>query len=124
RCCSRPPAPASINSPATNIADACSNNLFRNLRKTMAQQLKTDWVLFLTIVIMACFGLVMVYSASSVVAELKYSNGAHFFFRQFAWAVFSFFVLMYFKRHDYRKFCTPAWAFAPLGIVLVLQLLV
>lgn len=90
----------------------------------MAQQLKTDWVLFLTIVIMACFGLVMVYSASSVVAELKYSNGAHFFFRQFAWAVFSFFVLMYFKRHDYRKFCTPAWAFAPLGIVLVLQLLV
>ncbi|HME05679.1 MAG TPA: putative peptidoglycan glycosyltransferase FtsW [Bryobacteraceae bacterium] len=90
----------------------------------MAQRLKTDWVLFLTIVVMACFGLVMVYSASSVVAELKFSDGAHFFYRQFAWAVVSFFVLMYFKRTNYRIFCAPAWAFAPLGIVLILQIAV
>ena len=88
----------------------------------MAQQLKTDWVLFLTIVVMVCFGLVMVYSASSVTAELKYSNSVHFFVRQFGWAVASFFVLMYFKRKDYRLLQSPVWAFAPLGVVLVLQL--
>ena len=90
----------------------------------MAQRLKTDWILFLTIVVMVCFGLVMVYSASSVMAELKFSNSIHFFIRQLGWAVASFFVLMYFKRKDYRDLRTSVWAFGPLGLVLVLQLAV
>ena len=68
----------------------------------MAQRVRTDWILFLTIVAMVCFGLVMVYSASSVMAELKYKSSTHFIVRQLGWAVVSFFVLMYFKRHDYR----------------------
>ena len=38
----------------------------------VAQQLKTDRILFYTIVVMVCFGLVMVFSASSVMAEFKY----------------------------------------------------
>ena len=38
----------------------------------MAQRLKTDWILFLTTLALVCFGLVMVYSASSMLAELKY----------------------------------------------------
>lgn len=37
----------------------------------MAQRLRTDWVLFGTIVVMVCFGLVMIYSASSVIAQLN-----------------------------------------------------
>ena len=36
----------------------------------MAQRVKTDWMLFFTILIMVAFGLVMVYSASSVMAEM------------------------------------------------------
>lgn len=90
----------------------------------MAQRLKTDWILFLTIVVMVCFGLVMVYSASSVMAELKFSNSIHFFIRQLGWAVASFFVLMYFKRKDYRDLRTSVWAFGSLGLVLALQLAV
>ena len=39
--------------------------------KNMAR-LKTDWILFLTILAMVGFGLVMLYSASSAVAELRY----------------------------------------------------
>ena len=35
-------------------------------------RLRTDWILFLTIVAMVFFGLVMLYSASSAVAELRY----------------------------------------------------
>ena len=53
----------------------------------MAQQLKTDWVLFLTIVIMVCFGLVMVYSASSVMSQLKFHDGNRFLVRQLGWAM-------------------------------------
>ena len=37
-------------------------------------RLKTDWILFLTILAMVAFGLVMVYSASSAIAELRYTS--------------------------------------------------
>src|SRR4029077_14523162 len=36
----------------------------------------------------------------------------------------SFFALMYFKRMDYRRLNTPAWAFSALGIVLGLLVMV
>jgi len=92
----------------------------------MAQQLKSDWLLFGTIVAMAGAGLVMIYSASSVVAQLNprihesYYYAAH----QLVWAVFSFAALMFFKRRDYRMLQSPAWAFGALGMVLFLQILV
>jgi cell division protein FtsW len=90
----------------------------------MAQQLKTDRILFYTIVVMVFFGLVIVYSASSVMAELKYGATTYFIIRQLGWAVVSVAILMYFKRIDYRRFDQPLWAFAPLGAVLSLLLIV
>jgi cell division protein FtsW len=51
----------------------------------MAQKLKTDWILFTTIVVMVFFGVVMLYSASSVMAQLKFGSSWHFFARQLAW---------------------------------------
>jgi cell division protein FtsW len=88
-------------------------------------KLKTDWILFLTIVAMVGFGLVMLYSASSAVAELRYGVEHYYFVvRQLGWAVASFLVLMYFKRMDYRRMNTPAWAFSGLGIVLGLLVMV
>src|SRR5580692_3666355 len=88
-------------------------------------RLKTDWILFLTILVMVGFGLVMLYSASSAVAELRYHVPPyHFVVRQLLWAVASFIVLMYFKRRDYRLLNTPAWAFSGLGIVLALLVVV
>jgi cell division protein FtsW len=83
-----------------------------------------DWVLFFTIVVMVMFGLVIVTSASSVMAELKYNASWLFLAKQAAFAVAAFIVLMQFKRMDYRQFRTPVWAFAPLGIVLALLLIV
>ena len=85
----------------------------------MAQRLRTDWTLFLTVLTLVCFGLVIVYSASSLVAEFKFRNTSHFFARQLVWAVFSFVALMYFKNRDYRRMRTAAWAFVPLGLVLL-----
>src|SRR5579863_981310 len=88
-------------------------------------RVKTDWILFLTILAMVGFGLVMLYSASSAVAELRYHFPPyHFVVRQLAWAVASFCVLMYFKRRDYRTLNTPAWAFSGLGVVLGLLVVV
>jgi cell division protein FtsW len=82
-------------------------------------KLRTDWILFLTVLAMVGFGLVMVYSASSAVAELRYHVPPyHFIIRQLIFAVGSFALLMYFKRRDYREMNTPAWAFSGLGVVL------
>jgi cell division protein FtsW len=88
-------------------------------------KLKTDWVLFLTVLAMVGFGLVMLYSASSAVAELRYNVEPYYFcVRQIGFAIASFLILMYFKRMDYRRLNTPAWAFSGLGIVLGLLVFV
>jgi cell division protein FtsW len=88
-------------------------------------RLRTDWILFLTIVAMVFFGLVMLYSASSAVAELRYHVAPYYFVvRQIGWAIVSFVVLMYLKRMDYRRLNSPTWAFSGLGIVLGLLVLV
>jgi cell division protein FtsW len=91
----------------------------------MAQRLKTDWILFLTILAMVCFGLVMVYSSSSVIAEIKFKvSDKHFILKQLGWAAFSFLVLLWCKRFDYRKWNSPKVAFAAIGTVLFLLLVV
>ena len=92
----------------------------------MAQRLRTDWVLFMTIVAMVGFGLVMIYSASSVTAQLNPRIRSSFYFaaHQLVWAMLSFGGLMYFKRRDYRALESPGWAFGSVGVVLFLQILV
>lgn len=91
----------------------------------MAQRLKTDWILFLTVLVLVLFGLVMVYSSSSIIAELKFHvSSTYFFLRQLGWAVFSFAVLLYCMRRDYRRWNDPRFAFAGLGIVVLLLLIV
>jgi cell division protein FtsW len=86
----------------------------------MAQRLRTDWTLFFTVVAMVCFGLLMVYSASSVTADIRLHSTSHFLVRQLGWAAISFVALMWLKRRDYRLLKSSRWAFLPLGIVVVL----
>ena len=91
----------------------------------MAQRLKTDWLLFFAVLGLVCFGLVMVYSSSSILAELKYHvSGTHFFFRQLGWAIASVVLLLLCMKRDYRSWNDPRIAFAALGLVLLLLLIV
>ncbi|MBV9759694.1 MAG: FtsW/RodA/SpoVE family cell cycle protein [Acidobacteriaceae bacterium] len=91
----------------------------------MAQRLKTDWILFLTVLTLVLFGLVMVYSSSSIIAELKFHvSSTYFFLRQLGWAAVSFAILLYCMRRDYRRWNDPRFAFAGLGIVVLLLLAV
>ena len=86
----------------------------------MAQTLKTDWTLFGTTIAMAAFGAVILYSASSVVAELKFGSSWHFVIRQALWLVPSLALMMFLKRTHYRKLQNPAVAFTAIGLVLML----
>jgi cell division protein FtsW len=91
----------------------------------MAQRLQTDWILFFTVTILVCFGLVMVYSSSSILAELKFHvDTTHFFLRQLGWAIVSFLLLLWAMKRDYRSWNNPKIAFAGLGIVLLLLVVV
>jgi cell division protein FtsW len=90
----------------------------------MAQKLRTDWILFTTIVAMVFFGLVMLYSASSVMAQLKFGSSWHFFGRQLAWVAVAITAMMLLKRTHYRTLQNPAVAFAAMGVALILLLVV
>jgi cell division protein FtsW len=90
----------------------------------MAQKLKTDWILFTTIVVMVFFGVVMLYSASSVMAQLKFGSSWHFFYRQLAWMAVAIVIMMLLKRTHYRTLQNPTVAFAAMGVALILLLIV
>jgi cell division protein FtsW len=86
----------------------------------MALRLKTDWILFLTVLVMVSFGMVILYSASSIMADLRYGSAWHFVIRQAAWAVVAVVAMMTLKRTPYRKFQNSAVAFTAVAIALLL----
>ena len=90
----------------------------------MSQKLKTDWTLFGTTIGMVAFGAVILYSASSVIAELKFGSSWHFVLRQGLWLVPSVLAMMFLKRTHYRRLQSSTVAFAAIGIVLMLLFVV
>jgi cell division protein FtsW len=88
----------------------------------MAMERKTDWSLFTVVVALVGFGLVVLYSASSVVADLKYGHSTYFLLRQSVAAVAAFLIMMYLKNRNYRDWNQPVWAFAPMGVAITLLL--
>src|SRR5215469_17124802 len=85
----------------------------------MAQRLKTDWILFSTIVMMVLFGALMIYSASSVVAEMRLGSSYYYALRQLIWIALAIPLMMFMKRLHYRKLQTPAVAFTAMGLVMM-----
>jgi cell division protein FtsW len=86
----------------------------------MAQRLRTDWILFSTVVMMVLFGALMIYSASSVVADLRMGSSYYFALRQLIWIAIAIPLMMFMKRLNYRKLQTPAVAFTAMGLVMIL----
>src|SRR4051794_5383769 len=86
----------------------------------MAQRLKTDWILFSTVVLMVLFGAVMVYSASSVVADIRMNSSYYFVLRQVMFAALAIPLMMFFKKLNYRKLQSPTVAFTCMGLVIIL----
>ncbi len=90
----------------------------------MAQRLKTDRILFLTTIAVTFFGIIILYSASSVMAELKFGSTWHFVVRQCLWLAGAVFFMMALKKTDYRKLQNPVVAFTAIGLALLLLVLV
>ncbi len=77
-----------------------------------------DYPLLLIVAVLLVIGLVMVYSASSVIAQQKFGSSFYYIYRQLAWAVVAFIAMMLLKRMDYRKMNSAAWAFTAIMVVL------
>jgi cell division protein FtsW len=86
----------------------------------MAQRLRTDWILFGTVVLMVLFGALMIYSASSVVADMRMGSSYYYALRQLIWIAIAIPLMMFMKRLNYRKLQTPAVAFTAMGLVMIL----
>ena len=86
------------------------------------QTYKTDWILFAAVLGLVLFGLLIVYSASSIMARMdaRYNSSWYFVVRQAGYAVVAVVVMMALKRTNYTKFQNPAVAFGAIGVALVL----
>jgi cell division protein FtsW len=83
----------------------------------MARKLKSDPVLFLTTVALVCVSIVMVWSASAVVAMERYQQPYLFLTKQVMWALFGLAVLWVAMGIDYRRYREPRFIWTCLAIV-------
>src|SRR3954447_20170474 len=83
----------------------------------MARKLKSDAMLFLATTVLVCLSVVMVYSASAVVAMERFQQPYLFLTKQLMWATLGIAVLWIVMRVDYRMYREPVFIWSALGIV-------
>ena len=90
----------------------------------MARKLKSDKVLFITTLLLVCTSIVMVYSASAVIAQKLEKDSYHYVTRQAMFAVVGLAALAVAMRVDYRAYRNEKFIYGVLGGIGVLLLLV
>jgi cell division protein FtsW len=86
----------------------------------MAKRVSVDRVLFIVTLLLVFVGMVMVFSASAVMAKEKYHSGYFFLLRQMGWAIAGFIAMMIGMRIDYKRLKHPAVVFSMLGLTTVM----
>jgi cell division protein FtsW len=83
----------------------------------MARKLKSDRLLFTATLLLVCASIVMVYSASALVAQERFQQAYFFLTKQVLWAVLGLAVLAIAMRIDYRTYRNDAALWGLLGVV-------
>jgi cell division protein FtsW len=86
----------------------------------MAKRVRADKTLFIVTLLLVFIGLVMVFSASAVMAKERYGSAYTFLFRQMAWAAAGLIAMVAAMNVDYRRYKHPAIVFSLLGVTLIL----
>jgi cell division protein FtsW len=86
----------------------------------MAKRANIDKTLFVVTLLLVLAGLVMVFSASAVVAKERFGSPYTFFLRQLAWAVAGLGALFVTMKLDYRRYKHPAVVFSSLAVTCLL----
>ncbi len=82
----------------------------------MAKRVSVDRWMFVVTLVLVFVGLVMVFSASAVMAKERYGSGYTFLLRQLAWAVAGIVAMAVGMKLDYRRLKHPAIVFSLLGM--------
>jgi len=83
----------------------------------MARKLKSDKLLFFATLLLVCTSIVMVYSASAVIATERWQDPYRFLFKQAAWVLIGLSLMPIVMRIDYRSYRQPVVIWTGLGIV-------
>jgi len=86
----------------------------------MAKRVSVDGWLFTVTLILVFLGLVMVFSASAVMAKERYGSGYFFLLRQVGWAAGGIIAMAAAMKIDYRRYKHPAVVFSVLGVTTLL----
>src|SRR5579859_7426376 len=82
----------------------------------MAKRVSVDKTLFIVTLSLVFIGLVMVFSASAVMAQERYGSAYTFLLRQSLWAVAGLIAMIATMNLDYRRWKHPAVVFTLLGV--------
>jgi cell division protein FtsW len=85
----------------------------------MARKLRTDKLLFLATLLLVCASVVMVYSASAVLAMDRYHQPYLFLAKQLTWAVLGLFLFFVVMRIDYHNYKQPVVIWSTLVVVAI-----
>jgi cell division protein FtsW len=86
----------------------------------MAKRVSVDGWLFTVTLILVFVGLVMIFSASAVMAKERYGSGYFFLLRQVGWAAGGIAAMLVAMKVDYRRYKHPAVVFSLLGVTTLL----
>lgn len=86
----------------------------------MAKRVSVDSWLFTVTLLLIFIGLVMVFSASAVMAKERYGSGYFFLLRQLGWATAGILAMVLAMKIDYRRYKHPAVVFSLLGATTLL----
>jgi cell division protein FtsW len=86
----------------------------------MAKRVSVDGWLFTVTLILVFVGLVMVFSASAVMAKERYGSGYFFLLRQVACAAGGIIAMLVAMKVDYRRYKHPGVVFSVLGVTTLL----
>ena len=86
----------------------------------MAKRVSVDGWMFTVITVLVFIGLVMIFSASAVMAKERFGSAYTFLWRQLACAVVGMIVMLAAMKFDYRKLKHPAVVFTLLAATTIL----
>ncbi len=86
----------------------------------MAKRVSVDRWLFTVTMLLVFLGLVMVFSASAVMARERFGSPYAFLSKQLIWAVAGLIAMVVAMRVDYKKYKHPAIVFSLLGLTTLL----
>src|SRR5207253_10762016 len=86
----------------------------------MAKRVSVDRWIFGVTLVLVFLGLVMIFSASAVMANEKFGSAYYFLMRQVAFAVAGLGAMLLMMNVDYRKLKHPAIVFSTVGMTTLL----